>query len=190
MHRWTIGEVEITRVEDLNFAVPSDVPVPDCVYLRSLPRPATSASCSARSPSASDGIKIVVDPWLANDGPRDEPDAAKHADRLLRELADVGFPPDEVDVVVNSHLDGVGWNTSRDAGWEPAFPNARYLYPATELAAIAGVSRSTASKRWPTWQRARPRTRRATAGPHVDGVADGRTRSQLRSRCRAHRSRR
>jgi glyoxylase-like metal-dependent hydrolase (beta-lactamase superfamily II) len=138
MHRWLIGDVEIIRIEDLDFAVPSEAPVPDWCVPDFAPSNREFRIAFSVLAIASDGVNIVVDPWLANDGPRDQPDASAHAARLLGELAAAGFPADEVDLVVNSHLDGVGWNTvPTPKGWEPAFPNARYLYPATELAAIA-----------------------------------------------------
>jgi glyoxylase-like metal-dependent hydrolase (beta-lactamase superfamily II) len=50
-------------------------------------------------------------------------------------LAGAGVRPEEVDVVVNTHLhvDHVGWNTvAADGEWVPAFPNARYLLPAAD----------------------------------------------------------
>ncbi|MFD5321762.1 MBL fold metallo-hydrolase [Streptomyces sp. NPDC127098] len=50
-------------------------------------------------------------------------------------LARAGVLPEEVDVVVNTHLhvDHVGWNTmAADGEWVPTFPNARYLIPAAD----------------------------------------------------------
>ncbi len=50
---------------------------------------------------------------------------------LLAELAALGVPPEEIDVVVNTHLhaDHCGWNTRElEAGeLSPTFPRARYL---------------------------------------------------------------
>jgi glyoxylase-like metal-dependent hydrolase (beta-lactamase superfamily II) len=49
---------------------------------------------------------------------------------FLTDLADAGFPRDEVDTVICTHLhfDHVGWNTMLvDGEWVPTFPNARYL---------------------------------------------------------------
>jgi glyoxylase-like metal-dependent hydrolase (beta-lactamase superfamily II) len=139
MHRWSIGSVEIVRIEDLDFAIPSDESIPEwCVPAYA---PSTSEVGIAFSVLAieSDGQRIVVDPWLANDFPRDDADASEHAARLLDELAAAGFPAESVDVVVNTHLDGIGWNTVPGPdGWTAAFPNARYMYPADELAAIDG----------------------------------------------------
>ena len=50
---------------------------------------------------------------------------------LLSELAALGIRPEEIDVVVNTHLhaDHCGWNTRRleDGRLTPTFPRARYL---------------------------------------------------------------
>ncbi|KQV13641.1 MBL fold metallo-hydrolase [Kitasatospora sp. Root107] len=50
-------------------------------------------------------------------------------------LAQAGIAPEEVDVVVNTHLhvDHVGWNTTAvDGDWATTFPNAQYLLPAAD----------------------------------------------------------
>ena len=50
---------------------------------------------------------------------------------LLDELGAAGVSPDDVDVVINTHLhaDHCGWNTHKNAAgeYEPTFPRARYL---------------------------------------------------------------
>ena len=54
---------------------------------------------------------------------------------FLGRLRDAGAAPNDIDVVVCSHLhiDHVGWNTmKRDGKWVPTFPNARYLLPAID----------------------------------------------------------
>ncbi|MEW2417228.1 MBL fold metallo-hydrolase [Streptomyces sp. NPDC046866] len=54
---------------------------------------------------------------------------------FLADLARAGVRPEDVDVVVNTHIHGdhVGWNTvAADGAWVPAFPNARYLIPAAD----------------------------------------------------------
>lgn len=76
------------------------------------------------------GQKIIVDTcvgprqlpeiyaWVANDG------------SFISSLADAGFGPDDVDLVICTHLhfDHIGWNTVlRDGRWVPTFPRARYL---------------------------------------------------------------
>lgn len=49
----------------------------------------------------------------------------------LDRLAAAGARPDEIDVVMCTHLhhDHIGWNTrQRDGKWVPTFPNARYVF--------------------------------------------------------------
>ena len=49
----------------------------------------------------------------------------------LERLAAAGARPDEIDLVMCTHLhhDHVGWNTQlRDGRWVPTFPNARYVF--------------------------------------------------------------
>ena len=55
---------------------------------------------------------------------------------FLERLAALGLAPDEIDVVLCTHLhvDHVGWNTRlADGRWVPTFPRARYLFGRTEL---------------------------------------------------------
>ncbi len=79
------------------------------------------------------GRTILVDTGIGND--RERPGRAlfhhlrtDFPDRLAR----AGIHPDEVDLVINTHIHGdhVGWNTvAADGEWIPAFPNAQYLIP-------------------------------------------------------------
>jgi len=53
----------------------------------------------------------------------------------LEQLARAGVTPEEVDLVLLTHLhvDHVGWNTRLDNGrWVPTFPNARYVFSSVE----------------------------------------------------------
>lgn len=85
----------------------------------------------------SGGRTILVDTGAGSR--RERPGMAPWFDQresdLLAVLADAGVQPQDVDVVVNTHLhvDHVGGNTV-DAGghWEPAFPRAEYLIPAAD----------------------------------------------------------
>jgi glyoxylase-like metal-dependent hydrolase (beta-lactamase superfamily II) len=56
--------------------------------------------------------------------------------RLLDDLSAGGIAPQDVDVVINSHLhfDHCGWNTVRDSNGKivPTFPRARYYAPEGE----------------------------------------------------------
>ncbi len=133
MHRWRVGDVEIVRIEDDDFAVPSARPVPDWAVPDLAPDTSSYFVAFSAYGIASGSRRIVVDPWLANDFVRTLPDAAERAERLLGALADEGFDPEDVDTVINTHLDGVGWNTRPDGDrWRPTFPNARHLYHRAE----------------------------------------------------------
>lgn len=58
----------------------------------------------------------------------------------LDQLAAAGLGPEDIDVVVTTHLhvDHVGWNTVRhDGAWVPTFPDATYLLPEQDLAHCA-----------------------------------------------------
>ncbi|WP_432922900.1 MBL fold metallo-hydrolase [Microbispora sp. CA-135349] len=63
----------------------------------------------------------------------------------LERLAAAGVRPEEVDVVVSTHLhpDHCGWNTRLEAGrWTPTFPNAVYLFGRSEFEWLEALFRS------------------------------------------------
>jgi glyoxylase-like metal-dependent hydrolase (beta-lactamase superfamily II) len=80
-----------------------------------------------------DGLTVVVDTGVGNDRDRPHMPPLDHlSTSFLDDFTAAGFDPDEVDVVVNTHLhtDHVGWNTRLvDGRWAPTFPNARYVMP-------------------------------------------------------------
>jgi glyoxylase-like metal-dependent hydrolase (beta-lactamase superfamily II) len=85
----------------------------------------------------SGGRTVLVD-TNAGSG-RERPGMAPYFDQcqsdFLDLLAQAGVRPQDVDVVVNTHLhvDHVGWNTiDADGEWAPTFPNAQYLIPAAD----------------------------------------------------------
>ena len=82
---------------------------------------------------------ILVDSCVGNDKPRPERPFwhMLKGDGFLRNLAAAGVAPEDIDVVMCTHLhvDHVGWNTRLENGrWVPTFPNARYLFSENELA--------------------------------------------------------
>jgi glyoxylase-like metal-dependent hydrolase (beta-lactamase superfamily II) len=79
-----------------------------------------------------DGRKILIDCCCGNHKPRPQ---RPHWNMLntpwLDRLAAAGARPDEIDLVMCTHLhhDHLGWNTQlRDGKWVPTFPNARYVF--------------------------------------------------------------
>jgi glyoxylase-like metal-dependent hydrolase (beta-lactamase superfamily II) len=136
-HRWTVGAVDVIRVADPGFelVLPQD---PDTASLLAAsawlhPQFVTaeqalrvgSSAIAVRTPSAT----ILIDPFLAFDDP------ARLAPRLAA-LRAAGVEPDDVDIVVNTHIDGIGANVLADGS--PAFGAARYLIPAAEIEEAAG----------------------------------------------------
>ncbi|MDN4519402.1 MBL fold metallo-hydrolase [Mycolicibacterium austroafricanum] len=88
-----------------------------------------------------DGLTVLVDTGVGNHRNRPHMPPLHQLDTpYLKALTDAGVSPEDVDVVVNTHLhtDHVGWNTRLSAAsgagtgggaWTPTFPNARYLMP-------------------------------------------------------------
>ena len=84
-----------------------------------------------------DGVTVVVDTGAGNGKDRPgQPLFAGLSTPYLENLARAGVQPEDVDVVINTHLhaDHVGWNTRRDdSHWVPTFPNARYVLPGLDV---------------------------------------------------------
>jgi glyoxylase-like metal-dependent hydrolase (beta-lactamase superfamily II) len=84
-----------------------------------------------------DGMTVVVDTGAGNGKDRPgQPLFAGLSTAYLENLARAGIQPEDVDVVINTHLhaDHVGWNTRRAGDqWVPTFPNARYVLPGPDV---------------------------------------------------------
>jgi glyoxylase-like metal-dependent hydrolase (beta-lactamase superfamily II) len=85
------------------------------------------------------GLNILIDTCVGEDKhrPRRPEWHQRKATGYIERLKAAGVAPDDVDVVLCTHLhcDHVGWNTRLDNGrWVPTFPKARYLIGRSELA--------------------------------------------------------
>lgn len=82
--------------------------------------------------------RILFDTGAGNDKDRPNlPIFGNLQTDFLGNLAAAGFQPEDIDVVVCSHIhvDHVGWNTRLIEGrWEPTFRNARYVLPLADRA--------------------------------------------------------
>lgn len=146
-----IGDVEITRVQE--YAGPSQAR-PDTLFPSSDPA-YWQDNADWLSPDFFDAdagrLRSVLHSWLirsqdqlilldtgAGNG-KERPYApvyGHHATPYLENLASVGVAPEDIAIVVNTHLhvDHVGWNTVLDGrDWVPTFPNARYLMTAEDF---------------------------------------------------------
>jgi glyoxylase-like metal-dependent hydrolase (beta-lactamase superfamily II) len=79
---------------------------------------------------------VLIDTGVGNDKPRaSNPLWHERRGTFLDDLVAAGVTPEQVDVVVitHMHVDHVGWNTRLVNGaWVPTFPNARYVFAGEE----------------------------------------------------------
>jgi glyoxylase-like metal-dependent hydrolase (beta-lactamase superfamily II) len=143
--KWTIGEVTITKVTEMEQPMPLAGLLPNATVEALEPHKEwlaphfiddegrTSLSIHALI-IESDGLRILVDTCV---GDRDVPGIPGfHGDPTFPDrLAAAGHPVESIDIVVCTHMhfDHVGWNTRPEGGRQvPTFPNARYLFCRTE----------------------------------------------------------
>jgi len=84
-----------------------------------------------------DGRKVMIDTGFGNDKsyPGAPPEFNNLQTPFLQNLADAGARPEDVDMVICTHLhiDHVGWNARWNGqAWVPTFPNARYIFTTIE----------------------------------------------------------
>jgi glyoxylase-like metal-dependent hydrolase (beta-lactamase superfamily II) len=138
VERTVIGEFEILRIADGTFLVDGGAMfgvVPRTLWeKRAAPdrenRISLSLNCYL---IRGRGRTVLVETGVGPDVDRRYVDfyGFRREPGLFRRLEELGVRPEDVDVVVNSHLhfDHCGGNTLRagDKTWAPAFPGARYI---------------------------------------------------------------
>lgn len=150
MNEIKLGDVTITRVEETHGPI-----MPPGQFFPDLPEHAWADHQEMLVPDhlgaddglvrtafqtwllRSEGRVILIDTGIGNDKTRPGATFWDHL-RLgyLDNLAAAGVRPEDVDLVVNTHLhvDHVGWNTRlTDGVWVPTFPNATYLMPKADF---------------------------------------------------------
>ena len=141
MRSWQIGSVKVTQVVESRGASPPTFFFPDMTaeqvqahrwlrphFAHADGRLFASIHCFVIE---AEGRRIVVDTCVGNDKPRDVPMWNRLQTTFLTDLAQAGFAPEAIDMVLCTHLhvDHVGWNTRWvDGRWVPTFANARYLF--------------------------------------------------------------
>jgi glyoxylase-like metal-dependent hydrolase (beta-lactamase superfamily II) len=136
--RISIGEIEVVRLLDGTFRVDGGAMfgvVPRTLWARrAVPdaenRITLALNCYlVRTPEAI----LLIDTGVGPDVDRRYRDfySFEREPGLFGLLEEIGLGPDDIDIVVNSHLhfDHCGGNTVRkaDGKWAPAFPRARYV---------------------------------------------------------------
>ncbi len=146
-----LGDVSVTRVWE--YFGPVEM-TPD-VFFPDTSRQVWRDNASWLQPhfhdAATDGVNSALQTWLVRSEGRTilvDTGVGNHKERpyaqvwsrretdFLDNLARAGVAPEDVDLVVNTHLhiDHVGWNTRlRDREWVPTFPNATYVMPKADF---------------------------------------------------------
>lgn len=148
MLSWRIGEVKVTKVLEME-----DRTVIGSDFLMADATPEAIKGVGWLQPHFADAeghmflsfhaflvetptLRILVDTCLGADKERGIPPLDHLNYPFLETLAEAGARPDDIDIVVCTHLhiDHVGWNTRLvDGQWVPSFPKSRYLVGRTEF---------------------------------------------------------
>lgn len=150
IQRWRIGDATVTRIEEQ--LGPGSFPPEK--YFAGFEREVLERHLDWLVPHhyipAQDALVTSVHSWLIQTAHHTvllDCCSGNHKDRhwwprfhqlqtpFLQRLARAGVAPEQVDIVMCTHLhaDHIGWNTQlRDGRWVPTFPNARYLFSRRE----------------------------------------------------------
>src|SRR4029450_166679 len=132
---FTVGNATIARVEETNLPT---YPARDIFPEFTDAHAAEHKSWLAPHHYEADTglIRLAGQSWVVQGGRKNKAKPGRpfwHMLNLpyLERLAAAGARPEEIDLVVCTHLhhDHVGWNTrQKDGKWVPTFPNARYVF--------------------------------------------------------------
>lgn len=143
MHRTTLGDFELTVVNDGKYYLDGGAMfgvVPKPMWEKVLPADEQNRIHMAMNSlvirTGSD--TILVDTGAGNKLPDKTRKIFDIQECLLERLSEAGVAPDDITVVINTHLhfDHAGWNTRRRADGQivPSFPRAKYYFQKGELA--------------------------------------------------------
>jgi glyoxylase-like metal-dependent hydrolase (beta-lactamase superfamily II) len=145
MNQFSVGKATVARIEETYLAVydPKEL-FPE--FTDAIRDEHAHWLAPGHYDPASARIKLSVHSWLLQIGGQKiliDACCGNHKSKPLRpfwhmldlpfldRLASAGARPDEIDLVMCTHLhhDHVGWNTQlRDGRWVPTFPKARYVF--------------------------------------------------------------
>ena len=134
MHRLTLGDFELTILSDGNYFLDGGAffgVIPKVMWSKRMqPDELNRLSCGLNSVLVRGAKKtVLIETGIGNKlGDRMKKIYAPE-EKLLNSLNGIGVAPEDVDVVINTHLhfDHCGWNTVyRDGRPVPTFPNAKY----------------------------------------------------------------
>jgi glyoxylase-like metal-dependent hydrolase (beta-lactamase superfamily II) len=134
VQRITLGDIEITHIGDGTYYLDGGAffgVVPKVLWQRRLPADERNRISGAMNSLLvrTGEHTVLVETGMGNKLPEKMKQIYGPQEKLLQSLAGVGVRPEEIDIVINTHLhfDHCGWNTvHRNGQVEPTFPNARY----------------------------------------------------------------
>ena len=143
MHRTTLGDFELTVVNDGKYYLDGGAMfgvVPNPMWEKVLPADEQNRIHMAMNSLVirTGDDTILVDTGAGNKLPDKTRKIFDIQECLLERLGEASIAPDEITVVINTHLhfDHAGWNTRRraDGVVVPSFPRAKYYFQKGELA--------------------------------------------------------
>ncbi len=141
MHRITLGDFELTAVSDGTYLLDGGAffgVIPKVMWSRKMTSDEKNAVTSGlNSLVVRTGEKtVLIETGIGNKLPDRMVKFYGQPAKLLDNLSAAGIAPEDIDIVINSHLhfDHCGWNTVRDKNGKivPTFPRARYYAPEGE----------------------------------------------------------
>jgi len=141
MHRMTLGSFELTAFSDGTYPLDGGAffgVVPKIMWSRKMEadeRNYVTAGLNSLLIRTGDQT-VLVETGMGNKLSERMVKFYGQPAKLIDNLAEGGVSPEEIDIVINSHLhfDHCGWNTVRDANGKivPTFPRAKYYAPQGE----------------------------------------------------------
>jgi len=140
MHRLTLGDFELTAVSDGTYRLDGGAffgVVPKIMWEKKVKADAQNyVPVGLNSVVVRTGQQtILIETGIGNKLPERLVNIFGQPARLLDNLAAAGVSPEEIDIVINTHLhfDHCGWNTMlQDGRVVPTFPKAKYYAPEGE----------------------------------------------------------
>jgi glyoxylase-like metal-dependent hydrolase (beta-lactamase superfamily II) len=140
MHRTTLGDFELTIVSDGTYFLDGGAffgVVPKTMWSKKVtPDEQNRLDAGLNSLLVRTGeTNILIETGIGNKLPDKMVQIYKQPAKLLDNLHALGVAPEDIDIVINTHLhfDHCGWNTVRhDGKIAPTFPRAKYYAPEGE----------------------------------------------------------
>ena len=134
MHRLAIGDFELTAISDGTYPLDGGAffgVVPKTLWSKKVDSDAENrVAAGLNSVLVRTGEKtVLIETGIGNKLPDKMAKIYGQPAKLLEGLAAAGVSPEDIDLVINSHLhfDHCGWNTIRESGaLKATFPRARY----------------------------------------------------------------